>query len=172
APHAASRRPNGSTQRPSQPHGTAAEKSRKRAREYSRCRLKRVSRRASPRRRESIDEFDGGSKRNRRHSLVDAVEAENLVKTYRSRSDTVEAVRGVDLRVKSGEVFGFMGPNGAGKSTTVRMLTTLLSLTSGTARVAGLDVASEPDAVRRRIGVALQEAGLGPRQKGREVLGL
>jgi ABC-2 type transport system ATP-binding protein len=106
----------------------------------------------------------------RRQSLVDAVEAENLVKTYRSRSDTVEAVRGVDLRVKNGEVFGFLGPNGAGKSTTVRMLTTLLSLTSGTARVAGLDVAREPDAVRRRIGVALQEAGLDPRQTGRELL--
>jgi ABC-2 type transport system ATP-binding protein len=101
---------------------------------------------------------------------VAAVEAEGLVKTYRSRSDTVEAVRGVDLRVESGEVFGFLGPNGAGKSTTVRMLTTLLSLTSGTARVAGLDVASEPDAVRRRIGVALQEAGLDPRQTGRELL--
>jgi ABC-2 type transport system ATP-binding protein len=102
--------------------------------------------------------------------LVDAVEAENLIKTYRSRNDTVEAVRGVDLRVKNGEVFGFLGPNGAGKSTTVRMLTTLLSLTSGTARVAGLDVAREPHAVRRRIGVALQEAGLDPRQTGRELL--
>ena len=102
--------------------------------------------------------------------MVDAVEAENLIKTYRSRNDTVEAVRGVDLRVKNGEVFGFLGPNGAGKSTTVRMLTTLLSLTSGTARVAGLDVAREPHAVRRRIGVALQEAGLDPRQTGRELL--
>jgi ABC-2 type transport system ATP-binding protein len=99
-----------------------------------------------------------------------AVEAEGLVKTYRSRSDTVEAVRGVDLRVERGEVFGFLGPNGAGKSTTIRMLTTLLSLTSGIARVAGLDVAREPDAVRRRIGVALQEAGLDPRQTGRELL--
>jgi ABC-2 type transport system ATP-binding protein len=99
-----------------------------------------------------------------------AVEAEGLVKTYRSRSGTVEAVRGVDLRVDAGEVFGFLGPNGAGKSTTVRMLTTLLSLTAGTARVAGLDVAREPDAVRRRIGVALQEAGLDPRQTGRELV--
>jgi ABC-2 type transport system ATP-binding protein len=99
-----------------------------------------------------------------------AVEAAGLVKTYRSRGDTVEAVRGVDLRVKSGEVFGFLGPNGAGKSTTVRMLTTLLSVTSGTARVAGLDVVREPDAVRRRIGVALQEAGLDSRQTGRELL--
>jgi ABC-2 type transport system ATP-binding protein len=99
-----------------------------------------------------------------------AVEAEGLVKTYRSRAGTVEAVRGVDLRVETGELFGFLGPNGAGKSTMVRMLTTLLSVTSGTARVAGCDVAREPDAVRRRIGVALQEAGLDPRQTGRELL--
>jgi ABC-2 type transport system ATP-binding protein len=101
---------------------------------------------------------------------VAAVEAQGLVKTYRSRAGTVEAVRGVDLRVEAGDVFGFLGPNGAGKSTTVRMLTTLLSFTSGTARVAGVDVAREPDAVRRRIGVALQEAGLDPRQTGRELL--
>jgi ABC-2 type transport system ATP-binding protein len=95
-----------------------------------------------------------------------AVEARGLVKTY----DDVEAVRGVDLRVESGEVFGFLGPNGAGKSTTVRMLTTLLSITAGSATVAGVDVAGDPDAVRLRIGVALQEAGLDPRQNGRELL--
>jgi len=95
-----------------------------------------------------------------------AVEARGLVKTY----DDVEAVRGVDLRVESGEVFGFLGPNGAGKSTTVRMLTTLLTITSGSATVAGVDVAADPDLVRRRIGVALQEAGLDPRQNGRELL--
>jgi ABC-2 type transport system ATP-binding protein len=76
----------------------------------------------------------------------------------------------VDLRIETGEVFGFLGPNGAGKSTCVRMLTTLLSITSGSAHVAGADVAREPDAVRRRIGVALQEAGLDPRQTGRELL--
>jgi ABC-2 type transport system ATP-binding protein len=99
-----------------------------------------------------------------------AVEVEGLVKTYRSRAGTVEAVRGVDLRVEGGEIFGFLGPNGAGKTTTVRMLTTLLSITAGTARVAGLDVAREPDAVRQRIGVALQEAGLDARQTGRELL--
>lgn len=69
-----------------------------------------------------------------------------------------------------GEVFGFLGPNGAGKSTTVRMLTTLMSITSGSARVAGVDVTAEPDAARRGIGVALQEAGLDPRQTGRELL--
>jgi ABC-2 type transport system ATP-binding protein len=92
------------------------------------------------------------------------------VKHYESRTGTIEAVRGVDLTVEAGEVFGFLGPNGAGKSTTVRMLTTLLSITSGSAFVAGLDVAREPDAVRHRIGVALQEAGLDPRQTGRELL--
>jgi ABC-2 type transport system ATP-binding protein len=82
----------------------------------------------------------------------------------------VVAVRGVDLTVEAGDVFGFLGPNGAGKSTTVRMLTTLLTITSGTAHVAGLDVSHEADAGRRRIGVALQEAGLDPRQTGRELL--
>src|SRR5262249_52486946 len=101
-----------------------------------------------------------------------AVETEQLVKHYSGRSGTVEAVRGVDLEVAAGEVFGFLGPNGAGKSTTVRMLTTLLSITSGTARVAGVDVASRPDEARQRIGVALQEAGLDPRQTGRELLAL
>jgi ABC-2 type transport system ATP-binding protein len=99
-----------------------------------------------------------------------AVETEQLVKHYGGRGGVVEAVRGVDLRVAAGEVFGFLGPNGAGKSTTVRMLTTLMSITSGSARVAGVDVAADPDAARRRIGVALQEAGLDPRQTGRELL--
>jgi ABC-2 type transport system ATP-binding protein len=99
-----------------------------------------------------------------------AVQADALVKTYRNRAATVEAVRGVDLTVQVGEIFGFLGPNGAGKSTTVKMLTTLLTITSGGARVAGVDVASDPAAVRRRIGVALQEAGLDPRQTGRELL--
>ena len=99
-----------------------------------------------------------------------AVQAEGLVKHYTSRNEDVEAVRGVDLTVEAGEVFGFLGPNGAGKSTTVRMLTTLLSITSGSARVAGADVTREPDTVRRRIGVALQEAGLDERQTGRELL--
>ena len=99
-----------------------------------------------------------------------AVEASQLVKHYSGRGGVVEAVRGVDLRVSAGEVFGFLGPNGAGKSTTVRMLTTLMTITSGSAQVAGVDVAAEPDAARRKIGVALQEAGLDPRQTGRELL--
>jgi ABC-2 type transport system ATP-binding protein len=99
-----------------------------------------------------------------------AVEANQLVKHYSGKGGNVEAVRGVDLSVEAGAVFGFLGPNGAGKSTTVRMLTTLMSITSGTARVAGVDVAAEPDLARTKIGVALQEAGLDPRQTGRELL--
>ena len=99
-----------------------------------------------------------------------AVEAEQLVKHYSGRGGAVEAVRGVDLHVQSGEVFGFLGPNGAGKSTTVRMLTTLMTLTSGRALVAGVDVTADPDAVRRKIGVALQEVGLDSRQTGRELV--
>jgi ABC-2 type transport system ATP-binding protein len=99
-----------------------------------------------------------------------AIEAEQLVKHYSGRGGDVEAVRGVDLQVRQGEVFGFLGPNGAGKSTTVRMLTTLMTLTSGSARVAGVDVAADPDGARTRIGVALQEAGLDQRQTGRELV--
>ncbi len=99
-----------------------------------------------------------------------AVLAEGLVKHYAGREGKVEAVRGVDLEVSAGEIFGFLGPNGAGKSTTVRMLTTLLTITSGRAEVAGIDIARDPDGARRKIGVALQEAGLDPRQTGRELL--
>ncbi|MGH2679525.1 MAG: ATP-binding cassette domain-containing protein [Actinomycetota bacterium] len=84
-----------------------------------------------------------------------AIEAEQLVKHYTGRGGDVEAVRGVDLHVRQGEIFGFLGPNGAGKSTTVRMLTTLMTLTSGSARVARDRRDRGPDAARNRIGVAL-----------------
>jgi ABC-2 type transport system ATP-binding protein len=104
--------------------------------------------------------------------MPDAVVTERLTKTFTARSGDVEAVRGVDLVVSEGEIFGFLGPNGAGKSTTVRMLTTLTSITSGRATVAGVDVAADPDGARHKIGVALQEAGLDPRQTGREILQL
>src|ERR1043165_8490525 len=82
----------------------------------------------------------------------------------------VDAVNGVDLDIATGEIYGFLGPNGAGKSTTVRMLCTLLAPTSGCASVAGFDVVEQPGAVRLRIGVALQEAALDPRQTGAELL--
>ena len=84
----------------------------------------------------------------------------------------IEAVRGVDLEVQQGEIFGFLGPNGAGKSTTVRMLTTLLKPTSGSASVAGFDVVSQADDVRKRIGVALQDAAIDPLMTGSELLAL
>ena len=105
-------------------------------------------------------------------SAAPAVRAEGLVKRYRSRGGDVEAVRGVDLAVDAGEVFGFLGPNGAGKTTMVRMLCTLLPPTSGSATVAGVDVVADAAEVRRRIGVALQEIGLDPVQTGRELLEL
>ncbi len=98
-----------------------------------------------------------------------AVEADSLRRAFKGG---IEAVRGIDLSIERGEVFGFLGPNGAGKTTTVRMLCTLLPPTAGSARVAGVDVVAEPAEVRRRIGVALQEIGLDPVQTGRELLEL
>jgi ABC-2 type transport system ATP-binding protein len=94
--------------------------------------------------------------------------AEGLVRKF----GDIEAVRGVDLNVTQGEIFGFLGPNGAGKSTTVRMLTTLLKPTSGSARVAGFDVVGQADDVRKRIGVALQDAAIDPLMTGTELLAL
>ena len=81
-------------------------------------------------------------------------------------------MRGVDLDVAEGEIYAFLGPNGAGKTTTVRMLTTLLRPTGGTAKVAGHDVVSEASEVRKSIGVALQEAALDPLMTGRELIRL
>jgi ABC-2 type transport system ATP-binding protein len=95
-----------------------------------------------------------------------------LAEKIERRFDSVLAVAGVDLSVPEGQIYGFLGPNGAGKSTLVRMLCTLLLPTAGSARVAGYDVSSEPQAVRLRIGVALQEAALDDRQTGRELLRL
>ena len=84
----------------------------------------------------------------------------------------LEAVRGVDLHVESGQIYGFLGPNGAGKSTTVKMLSTLLNPSGGTASVAGFDLATQADQIRLRIGVALQSSSLDPKQTGREILDL
>jgi ABC-2 type transport system ATP-binding protein len=97
-----------------------------------------------------------------------AIEAIDLVRRF----GEVEAVRGVSLQIEEGEIYGFLGPNGAGKSTTVRILTTLLEPTSGSGSVLGHDVVRDQTTVRRLIGVALQEAGLDPKQTGRELLTL
>jgi ABC-type sugar transport system ATPase subunit len=97
-----------------------------------------------------------------------AIRAEALGRTF----GEVSAVDGIDLDIHTGEIYGFLGPNGAGKSTTVRMLCTLLAPTAGTAVVAGFDVATQPGDVRLRIGVALQEAALDPKQTGAELLRL
>jgi ABC-2 type transport system ATP-binding protein len=82
----------------------------------------------------------------------------------------LRAVDGVDLEIPGGQIFGFLGPNGAGKSTLVKMLTTILAPTSGSARVGGHDVAREGGKVRGAIGVALQDVGLDPIMTGRELL--
>jgi ABC-2 type transport system ATP-binding protein len=103
-------------------------------------------------------------------NAADAVIATRALR--RSFKGGLVAVDGIDLTIGAGEVFGFLGPNGAGKTTTVRMLCTLLPPTSGGASVAGHDVVSDAAAVRRRIGVALQEIGLDPVQTGRELLEL
>lgn len=87
---------------------------------------------------------------------IPAVEAVGLTKTY----DEFEAVRGIDLEVRAGEVFGFLGPNGAGKSTTINMLCTLTRPSGGSAHVAGHDIVSERDDVRRHIGLVFQDPTL------------
>ncbi|MBK5219764.1 MAG: ATP-binding cassette domain-containing protein [Thermoleophilia bacterium] len=97
-----------------------------------------------------------------------AIVAEGLERAF----GEVLAVQGIDLAVEEGEIYGFLGPNGAGKTTTVRMLTTLLLPTGGRASVAGHDVSAEARAVRRSIGVALQEAALDPLMTGRELIRL
>ena len=97
------------------------------------------------------------------------IQTSDLRRTFkvRGKAADVEAVRGVDLDVRAGEIFGFLGPNGAGKTTTLRMLATLLLPTSGTAVVAGADLAREPQEVRRRIGYVPQGGSTDPAETGR-----
>ncbi|MBD5785872.1 ABC transporter ATP-binding protein [Cellulosimicrobium terreum] len=89
------------------------------------------------------------------------IRARGLTKTFHRKKETVEAVKGIDFDVREGELVAFLGPNGAGKSTTLRMLTSLLEPTSGTAEVAGYDVARHPSQVRSRIGFIGQGNGGG-----------
>jgi ABC-2 type transport system ATP-binding protein len=94
------------------------------------------------------------------------ITATGLVKKY----GPIEAVKGIDLEVRAGEIFGFLGPNGAGKSTTISILCTLLRPTAGSASVAGLDVDKHPAEVRSRIGLVFQDPSLDQQLTARENL--
>jgi ABC-2 type transport system ATP-binding protein len=110
--------------------------------------------------RSALDDLIGPARTQRREGarpLGDAIVLEGLAKTY---PDGTAAVGGISLRVAAGESFGILGPNGAGKSTTIGMLGTLVKPTAGRASVAGFDIAAEPTEVRRRIGFAMQQAGV------------
>ena len=99
------------------------------------------------------------------------IQAEGMAKRFRTRASAVEAVRGVDIEVRPGEIVGFLGPNGAGKTTTLRMLTTLLAPDAGDATIAGHDLRGEPVAVRRRIGYVPQRGSTTPQaQVGEELV--
>jgi ABC-2 type transport system ATP-binding protein len=101
-------------------------------------------------------------------STADAIRTIDLVRNF----GDVRAVKGVNIRIPKGEIYGFLGPNGAGKSTMIHMLCTLIAPSGGRASVAGFDVHTDPGKVRLRIGVALQEAALDPKQTGLEILSL
>lgn len=98
------------------------------------------------------------------------IETEGLTKRFSRGKTTVDAVRGIDLSVAEGELVALLGPNGAGKSTTLRMLTTLLAPTSGSARISGHSITTERDAVRRSLGYVGQGNGGGHNQRVRDEL--
>ena len=104
------------------------------------------------------------------HHTGPAIVTRGLTRHFTSRKQTVEAVQGLDLEIGQGELVAFLGPNGAGKSTTLRMLTTLIAPTSGSASVAGHDVVTAQRDVRRAIGFVGQGNGAGHRQLGRDEL--
>jgi ABC-2 type transport system ATP-binding protein len=97
------------------------------------------------------------------------IETHDLRRTFKTRGKAadIEAVRGVDLRIGAGQIFGFLGPNGAGKTTTLRMLATLITPTSGEAIVAGVDLRRQPQMVRERIGYVPQGGSTDPAETGR-----
>ena len=100
--------------------------------------------------------------------MTNVVEVKGLRKTY----GAIEAVRGIDLAVEQGEIFGFLGPNGAGKTTTISILCTLVRKTAGEARVAGVEVDEDPAEIRRRIGLVFQDPSLDDQLTARENLEL
>ena len=102
--------------------------------------------------------------------MVAVIETHGLRRVFKSRNRVVEAVAGVDLTVLKGEIFGFLGPNGAGKTTTLRMLSTLMPPSGGTARVAGCDLATQAGLIRNRIGYVGQAGGADREITGRREL--
>ncbi|MGI5458032.1 ABC transporter ATP-binding protein [Streptomyces sp. CA-249302] len=102
--------------------------------------------------------------------MAAVISAAGLARTFQTKLGPVEAVRGIDLTVREGEILGFLGPNGAGKTTTLRMLTTLLKPTGGTAAVAGHDLTADPTGVRRACGYVAQSGGVDPQISVREEL--
>ncbi|HWM37829.1 MAG TPA: ATP-binding cassette domain-containing protein [Streptomyces sp.] len=102
--------------------------------------------------------------------MTPVLQTSGLTRTFQTRTGPVEAVRGIELTVERGEILGFLGPNGAGKTTTLRMLTTLLTPTAGSATVAGHDLVRDPAGVRRKIGYVAQSGGVDPNVSVREEL--
>jgi len=98
------------------------------------------------------------------------LQTRGLRRSFASRRGVVEAVAGIDLKIKVGEIFGFLGPNGAGKTTTLRMLATLLSPSGGDATVAGFDLRRAPNRVREHVGYVGQQPGADPSLTGRTEL--
>ena len=90
---------------------------------------------------------------------MEMITTRNLCKTFSNGKRTVEAVKNVNLHVKQGEIFGFLGPNGAGKTTTMRMLTTLMTPTAGTATIVGFELSRAPGKIRQKIGYVSQKGG-------------
>ena len=102
--------------------------------------------------------------------VMTIISTAGLARTFRTKRGPVQAVRGIDLTVREGEILGFLGPNGAGKTTTLRMLTTLLKPTGGTATVAGCNLVTDPVGMRRACGYVAQSGGLDPGLSVREEL--
>lgn len=98
------------------------------------------------------------------------IQIANLHKSFKTSKGSFEALRGVNLSVSEGEIFGFLGPNGAGKTTTLRILTTLLPFNKGDVLVAGIDVKKHPQHVRQNISYVSQKGGADRRATGWENL--
>jgi ABC-2 type transport system ATP-binding protein len=105
---------------------------------------------------------------NKRSSSMSIIETDELIKTFPSRKGAIEAVRGVNLTVNQGEIFGFLGPNGAGKTTTMRMLATLLPPTRGKATICGYDLLHQSSQIRKQIGYVSQKGGAERIETGKE----